>query len=117
MIMTAVVLFLLGAVFGLIMVTKIFRGDTPPWALTVLHGLFGASGLLVLLAAVYQGFGGDLALGALIVLVIAALGGFFLLSFHLRKVAHPKGVVVIHAAAAVVGVLILLVVALQSSAA
>ena len=44
-------------------------------------------------------------------LVIAALGGFFLGSFHLRKQLPPKAVVVIHALVAVVGFLLLAAVA------
>lgn len=37
-------------------------------------------------------------------LVVAALGGFYLLSCHVRGIPHPKPVVVIHALAAVCGV-------------
>ena len=39
--------------------------------------------------------------------VVAALGGFFLASFHARKILPPKGVVVLHAGLAVVGFLLL----------
>jgi len=41
-------------------------------------------------------------------LVIAALGGFYMFSFQLRKLPPPKAVVVVHAGAAVLGVLCLL---------
>ena len=44
---------------------------------------------------------------ALLLLVIAALGGFYLASHHLRKHPGPKTVVVIHAGVAVVGFLLL----------
>jgi hypothetical protein len=44
---------------------------------------------------------------ALLILVVAALGDFFLASFHARKVTPPKAVVVIHAGVAVVGFLLL----------
>ena len=44
-------------------------------------------------------------------LVFAALGGFFLLSFHMRDKPHPKAVVVLHALLAVTGVVALLVAA------
>jgi hypothetical protein len=41
-------------------------------------------------------------------LVLAALGGFFLASFHMRKQVAPKAVVLVHAGVAVVGFLTLL---------
>ena len=41
------------------------------------------------------------------VLVIAALGGFFLASYHARKVVAPRAVVFVHAGAAVIGFLLL----------
>ena len=40
-------------------------------------------------------------------LVIAAFGGFFLASYHLRKVPGPRAVVLIHAGVAVVGFVLL----------
>lgn len=45
---------------------------------------------------------------ALVVLLVAALGGFFLVSFHLRGKPHPKIVAIIHPAVALLGVLTLL---------
>jgi hypothetical protein len=44
---------------------------------------------------------------ALVLFVIAALGGFFLFSHHLRKVALPTWLVVVHALVAVVAFLVL----------
>ena len=46
------------------------------------------------------------------ILVVAALGGFFLASQHLGQKLPPKGVVVLHAALAVVGVALLVSVVL-----
>jgi hypothetical protein len=45
---------------------------------------------------------------ALGLLVIAALGGFYLASIHLRREIPPKAVVFVHAGVAVVGFLTLL---------
>lgn len=108
MIITALILFLLGAVGGLAMAVMSFRGKSIPWLLAIGHGVLGAAGLLLLLAAVIRGIGGQVALVALVVLLVAALGGFYLLSYHIRKQNHPKGVIVVHALVAVAGVLTLL---------
>ena len=105
----AIVLFALAAVLGLFMAVAHFRGQTPPKiAVALLHGLFAASGLVVLLLGVMQvGMSGKPAI-ALCLFLVAALGGFTLLSFHLRGRALPNGLVVGHAVLAVAGFLTLL---------
>ncbi len=108
MILTSVTLLLLAAVFGLYMAVRIFGGAAPPWSAVILHGLLAASGLVVLLYALYAGMQSlPLVIGA-VLLVVAALGGFYMMSFQLRKAPPPKAVVVIHALAAVAGVVCLL---------
>ncbi|HVV31910.1 MAG TPA: hypothetical protein VHC73_01680 [Vitreimonas sp.] len=108
MITTAIVLLLLAAVFGLYMAARIFGGQLPPWFAVIVHGLLAASGLLVALYAVFTGSQTTVLLFGAVLLVIAALGGFYMFSFQLRKLAPPKPVVIIHAGAAVIGVLCLL---------
>jgi hypothetical protein len=110
MYMYAIVLFAIAAIGGVTMAVLHFRGRTPPpGALATLHGLFAASGLVVLLIGVMNaGMRGSAAI-ALGLFVIAALGGFGLLSFHLRKRALPNGLVIGHGLLAVVAFLILLV--------
>jgi hypothetical protein len=67
------------------------------------HGVLAATALvLALLVAMATGVAA-IKYGVA-VLVLAALGGFFLLSFHLRGKPHPWVVVVLHAVLAVDGV-------------
>jgi hypothetical protein len=110
MLQIAVVIFAIGALGGLTLATWVLRGRLAPWALSLLHAALGAAGL-VLTAIVLFG-GGEAAPNhtglALLLLAIAALGGFFLASYHLRKQPGPKPVVVIHAGVAVVGFVLLL---------
>lgn len=101
---TAIVLFLLAAVGGIVMATQVFRGRTPPTAIAVAHGLLAATALGLLAWTWLQSTQETVVTIGLVVLLIAALGGFFLLSFHVRGRPHPKPVVVIHALAAVIGV-------------
>src|SRR3546814_3195416 len=65
--------------------------------------LLGASGLVLLIVTVLQGQGAGRVTAALGILVVAALGGFYLASLHLRKPVAPKAVVFVHAGVAVVG--------------
>jgi FtsH-binding integral membrane protein len=109
MLTIAVLVFAIGAVGGLILANSVLRGRMASWALSLLHMALGATGL-VLTAIVVLGGSTDVAKivpTALLILVVAALGGFFLASFHARKQLPPKGVVVLHAGLAVVGFVLL----------
>lgn len=108
LLIVAALLFALGAVGGLTMAFLSFKDRSIPVALAAGHGLLAATGLVLLIFGVLVGAGGNTARIALIVLVIAALGGFYLLSFHIRKQQHPRAVIVVHALVAVVGFLCLL---------
>lgn len=108
MLATALVIFAIGALGGLALVTYVLRGRLAPWPLSLLHAALGAAGLLLLL---YVGFITGLsraALTALVILVVAALGGFYLASIHLRGKVAQKPVVFVHAGVAVIGFLTLL---------
>lgn len=107
MLKIAVVLLAIGAVGGLVMAAKIFGGKKAPWPLSILHALLGATALVLILLNIINGSGGIL-LASFVLLVIAAVGGFFLASFHVRDQLPPKGVIVIHALVAVAGFLLLL---------
>lgn len=110
MFMKAVYLFAVAAVIGLYMAVSHFRGRTPPPVLAaVLHGLFAVSGAVVLFLGVMQIGFGTVHTWALGLFVVAALGGLFLVSHHLRGKPLPNGVVVIHGMTAVIAFLILVV--------
>lgn len=109
MLTTAAVLFGAGALVGLYMVVRYFQGKGWPIGVALVHGLFGASGLVVLAWAVYQGLGtGGYSTIALVLLVGAALGGFVLFAAHLRGQEFSRPLVVIHAGVAAVGLVLLL---------
>jgi hypothetical protein len=100
-------LFALGAVTGLYLAVAHFRGQPLNMGAALAHGAFGAAGLVLLALALYKvGFAG-LGAVALGIFVVAALGGFFLFSFHLRGKKLPSPVVIIHAVAAVVAFVLL----------
>lgn len=109
MITYAIALFALAAVAGLSMAIGHFRGRTPPKPLiAALHGVFAASGLLLLLFAVIRAGTGGYAAIALCLFLLAALGGFTLLSFHLRGKKLPNVLVAGHGLLAVSAFIVLL---------
>ena len=109
MLKLAVLIFATGAVGGLILANSVLRGRLPSWGLSLLHAALGATGLVLTGIVVLNGSGegGGIIPIALAVLVLAALGGFYLASHHARKVPGPRPVVLIHASVAVVGFLLL----------
>ncbi len=109
MLTIAVLVFAIGAIGGLVLANSVLRGRLASWGLSVLHATLGATGL-VLTAIVVLGESTDVASivpTALVILVVAALAGFYLASVHARKVVAPKGAVLAHAGVAVVGFLLL----------
>jgi hypothetical protein len=103
MLYVSIILFLYAALSGLVMVVGIFRGAKPWVPLVLGHGVLAATALvLALLVAIATGVAA-IKYGVA-VLFLTALGGFLLLSFHLRGKPHPWVVVVLHALPAVGGV-------------
>ncbi|TAM10731.1 MAG: hypothetical protein EPN72_09735 [Nevskiaceae bacterium] len=112
MLIAALVVFGIAAAGGLILASKVLRGQFAPWPLSLGHAALGATGLVLLIIMLVQGQATTPVTYAFILFLIAALGGFFLASLHMRKQLPPKPVVVIHALIAVAGFLTLLSAAL-----
>lgn len=104
----ALIAFAVAAVGGVILAAHVLRDKFAPWVLSLLHAALGGLGLVLLIALLLQGSASQGVLIGFVLLLVAALGGFFLASFHLRKRLPPKAVVVIHAGVAVVGFLTVL---------
>ena len=104
----AVVIFAIGALGGLVLASHVLRGKLAPWSVSLLHAGLGAIGLLLVIYAALATGISTAATWALVILVIAALGGFYLASIHLRSEVAPKPVVFVHAGIAVIGFLTLL---------
>ena len=105
----AVVLFALAALGGIAMATIRFRGKPyPPMGIALAHGIAAAAGLIALIMAA-QKPGESLATGALVVFLVAAAGGVVLFFRHLRKLALPIWLVLVHAVVAVAAFVTLLV--------
>lgn len=108
----SIIVFAIAAVGGVVLASKVLTGKFAPWALSILHALLGAAGLVLLAIELMQGTGASRVAAAFALLVIAAVGGFYLASLHLRRKIAPKGVVFIHAGVAVAGFLTLLTILL-----
>jgi len=119
MLTLSAVLFAIAALGGIALAVMHFRsgGKThPPTSLAMLHGTLAVVALIFLIvgiAATADGFSAgfsSLAVLALLLFVLAALGGAYMFfGKHLRGKPLPSPVVVIHGLAAGAGLVLLLV--------
>lgn len=118
MMQTAAVLLAIAAIGGAVMAVIRFSGKPhPPTWLAMVHGLIAAAALTLLLYAYFTVGLPALAAAALVLFVLAAIGGAVLnLNYHWKLLPLPKWLVLVHAAIAVVGFLLLLVAVLGKPA-
>lgn len=104
-----ITLFAIAAAGGLIMAgIRIFADRNPPAWLAMLHGLLAGAGLTLLLFATFTIGVPTSALWALILLVVAALGGVFMnLGYQEKRKLLPKPLLYVHAGIAVIGFILL----------
>lgn len=107
MITYIIVLLAIAAILGLTVAVAIFKKKETPKPAVYGHGLVAALGLVLLIIELINTSNQTLTI-ATILIVAAALGGFFLFARDMQKKPGPVGVVVIHALLAVVGFLLIL---------
>ncbi len=115
MIRTAAVLLTITALGGVAMAGMRFASDKqPPAWLAMVHGLLAAAAVTLLIYAQATVGLPAIATGALVLFVIAALGGVYLnLAYQWKQVLLPEGLVVGHALVAVIGFVMLCIAALR----
>lgn len=104
----AIILFAVAALGGLTLAAMRFRNRPLPMSLALIHGVVAAAGLVLLLIVALGANGTSPQKLALIIFVVAALGGFYLFSRHVRGRELPIPMVVIHGLVAVVAFVTLL---------
>jgi len=113
MLRTAVALLAVAALGGLAMaVTRFSNEKNPPSWLALLHGLLAASGLTLLMYAALTTGIPPMACAGLAMLLFAALVGVVLnQKYEWKALLLPRGLVLGHAALAVIGFVLLLLTA------
>lgn len=106
--MVSVVLFGIAALGGVTLAGLRLKGKELPMPLALIHGAVAATALVFLLVAVLRGETTGMGTAALVVFVVAALGGFYLFSFHLRKRPVPVPAMLLHGLASVAAYVLLL---------
>ncbi|KTD10921.1 hypothetical protein Lgra_1887 [Legionella gratiana] len=111
MLILAIGLFIAAAVCGLILLTAILQDKPVNKTAKNLHGIFAATGIILVLVYVFifMPSGSPLLITSSILLVLAALGGLFLFILGMKKKGIPKLVAVIHPLIAFAGLLALII--------
>jgi branched-subunit amino acid transport protein AzlD len=111
MLYASIALFALAAVMGLRVITALIQKKDTPKNIVYLHGILAASALVLLIVYSLQN-PERYPKTSLIIFILAALGGFYLFYWDMKKKPGPVGIAVIHALAAVTAFVILLLFAL-----
>lgn len=105
----ALLLFAAAAIGGGTLTWMHLKNDDAPIGFAAVHGVLAASGLVLLLWTVLQNGAAGLLWGSVILFVLAALGGFVLITKHLRGESLTAGLMLGHGGIAVLAFLLLVV--------
>ncbi|MGE0621253.1 MAG: hypothetical protein AB7I04_13380 [Pseudomonadales bacterium] len=92
---------------GTALAFHVIRDSYAPWLLSAIHALLGTIGLVLLILDVRSDPGHGIASTGLILMLIAALGGFYLAYCHLNEQIPSKVRVLRHASIGVLGFVLL----------
>jgi hypothetical protein len=106
MLYTLISIFALAAILGMVLISHVLRDKETPKGVVIGHGLFAAIALVLLLVYVFENKPGPVE--SAVLFVIAALGGFIMLSRDLSGKKIPKWLAVVHGLLAVTGFIFLL---------
>jgi hypothetical protein len=108
MIYTAIVLFILAAIFGITILIKWLTNKNASRSVVYSHGIVAVAALIVLIVFAIQN-PEHFPKASLILFSIGALGGFYMFVLDLKKKESPMSIAFIHALLAVGGLTMLLI--------
>ena len=113
MLTLSIILFAIAAIFGLTLIVPLLQNKETPKISVVFHGIFAATALVLLIIFAIN-HTESLPVISIIIFVTAAIGGFILFTRDVvLKKPGPKALALIHASAAVIAFLIILIFALS----
>ena len=109
MLKLAIGLFIVGALFGAIVLIAILRNKPTPKPVVFIHGGFVALALVLLLITVFTGKTNLLIDISVALFVLAALGGFTLFFIDMQNKPIPKLLAIIHPLVAATALVLLII--------
>ena len=98
---TAITIFSMTAILGIYLISLVLRDKQTPKGIAIVHGLFAATGLILLLT--YSNGSEQSPIVSIVVFVIAALGGLILVYKDVVEKQVPKWLAITHGLTAVIG--------------
>ena len=113
MITLAIILFIIAAIFGLVILTAILKNQPTPKPFVFLHGPLALIALiLIIVYAVAQG-ASALLVTSIVLFILAALGGLTLFTIDMTNRPIPKMIAMLHPLIAAAGLIVLIIYVLQ----
>src|SRR5262245_15156761 len=113
MLITAIMLFLIAAIFGLIILTAILKNQPTPKSIVFTHGPIAALALILVIIYSIRGHTEPLLITSIVLFILAALGGLTLFTIDMRNKPIPKLLAVIHPIVAVIALISLIIYVLR----
>ena len=107
MLTLTIIIFAIVALLGLLLLTYILKNKNTPKGVAIIHGSFGALGILLL--AIYICLYSSRPYLSLIIFILAAVGGFIMMFRDITGRSLPKWLALGHGSIAVIGFILLLV--------
>jgi hypothetical protein len=114
MLLGALGLFAIAAIFGLYVLSRVLLNKHTPKPAVVFHGGLALLGLLILITYAITGHGSTLLYVSIALFVFAAMGGFYLFTIDMSKKPIPKFVAVIHPLVAITAITALVIFIFQT---
>ncbi|VVC75384.1 hypothetical protein AQUSIP_06740 [Aquicella siphonis] len=113
MLITAIILFIIAAIFGLIVLTAILKDKPTPKPAVFTHGPIAATALVIVIIYAAMGHMHPLLITSIVLFVLAALGGLTLFMIDMKKRPIPKLLAILHPVFAVIALVTLIIYVLQ----
>lgn len=113
MLILAVVLFLVAALFGLYILTYILKNNPTPKGAVFTHGPIAATALVLMIIYAAMGHADTRLITSIVLFILAALGGLTMFVIDMKNKPIPKMIAVIHPIVAVIALLTLISYMLQ----
>jgi hypothetical protein len=110
---SAIVIFGLTAMVGMYLLSLILRNKTTPKGVSMLHGFFAITGLIILIVYAYLNPPGPLP--SIVSFGLAAMGGLFLVYRDVTGKPIPKWLGIVHGFIAITGYILLILYACAMS--
>jgi len=109
MLEASIIFFVIAALLGVILLTKILRNQPTPKPVKFMHGIIAGIALLMLVTYVVLGHTSTLLITSLVLFILAAMGGLTLFTLDMSGKRIPRALALGHPALAIISLILLII--------